>query len=655
MFLFCSLFLFCVFVVNLYTSDDCEIVIFDVDNPIHSNNLSLNWYKRVLFSFTIILLCVPLSWFQELRKICVWSESSWKRSEDIKLIYNKFIRLCKFHSNTIEYDNKRMMTYVSIEKIKRNKRKILTDKYGDGAFIPKSLQTVEMEMPPHRSFWIYPDFQNVVENASHGYGVRTLWKNQGPAMFVSDKEQNFIENLTNWRNMMIKHYNKQNLNGTLTKQGSKGFSGLGLGLTLTDRMDERDDLKVNNKYYEDIIDYNEITLGEWKLLKKVTFLKTFKYFNILNEYTDDPYNKIDKINEALVTLTSGIDANDENDTKAKEFNSKFEEYTKMYTQLCNTDIRLNSEFKRCMHEVYLHIPYSFGVRPEYTSLMHDYRLEYYRLRLNYPSLYKNHPRLLLRNDFTVDNGYLRVNGINYNQYITNEQFEKHFNNTHVFYQTLTMSLSDAGGYRTLHTRQNAEISNNLRQVFRFAMAILCSNFKPMYYVQNYNVGTQPGIVVEKCLDFVYKVRLDALIKNKQLFDDEDSDQKEKEQKKNDTKDIIQKETMKTKKRTKRTKRNRKMDDILGSMKDINDDNIENDFQFENYLRIAFSDWNIARLGLIAKVIASGKVSSGAPKNSEQFVIAEGLFDDADNDDEKKKKEEDGKRLYDILKQAELAK
>ena len=40
------------------------------------------------------------------------------------------------------------------------------------------------------------------------------------------------------------------------------------------------------------------------------------------------------------------------------------------------------------------------------------------------------------------------------------------------------------------------------------------------------------------------------------------------------------------------------------MKDINDDSVENDFEFENYIPIALSDWNMARLGLISKVVTS---------------------------------------------------
>ena len=602
----------------VYThSNDCEIVIFNVDNPIHGNHLSLNWYKRVLFNFYVILLCLPLSWFEKLRKICACNRQSWKHDKDIELIYNKFIRLTNFHKNTVEYDDKRKITRALIEKIKHAKRKKLINKYGSGTFIPQSLQEVDLDLPPYRSVWICPDFKNIVKNLANssgnqyrygGYDIKQRWKNQGPAMFLSKNEQNFIENLTNWRDIMLKHNNRN-------CSHSKEHVEESMFQKLADRMDERDDLKTNNQYYKDLIDYNRITINEWKLLKKVTFLKTLKYFNILNEYTDNPYHKNNKINQSLVKLTNGIDPNDKNDIKSKQFDSKFKEYTSMYVQLCNRRVKLNSEFKRRMHEVYLHIPNSKQVQqdvPQHTSLMHDYRLEYFRLRLNYPSIYKNDPRLLLRNDYNFNNEYLHRMGFNNNQFIRNcnVQFEKHFNNTHIFYQMLTMSMSDAGGIIPLNMRQNVELSSDLNNMFRFAMVIVCTNFKQNYYVHNYDVDVKSGIVVEKCLDFAYKVRLDALIQNRQLFNDLDLNWKNVDEKEN--------------------KGNKqKMNDTLGNIQDFNDDNSDNDFQFENYLRIAFSDWNMARLGLIAKVIGRGKVSAEAA-NCEAYVVAEGLFDDDAN-------------------------
>ena len=89
---------------------DCQVKIFNIDDPLHCSNLSLRWYKKILLTFTNIIYCLPLSWFQLLRRTYHSEKSNWINDNRIKSIHKRFIDLTKFHANTIEYDHKRFNT-----------------------------------------------------------------------------------------------------------------------------------------------------------------------------------------------------------------------------------------------------------------------------------------------------------------------------------------------------------------------------------------------------------------------------------------------------------------------------------------------------------------------------------------------------------------
>ena len=81
------------------------------------------------------------------------------------------------------------------------------------------------------------------------------------------------------------------------------------------------------------------------------------------------------------------------------------------------------------------------------------------------------------------------------------------------------------------------------------------------------------LIVERCYDFIYKQRLLLLIKNKNLF-------------LKNNKNMFN-QFMQNKNKTKQCHM-------------ITKDDINDEFDFENYLRIAFTDWNLITISQIIR-------------------------------------------------------
>ena len=555
---------------------DCRIVIFNMDSKEMSNTKLIKFYQKVLITFNHMIFGLPLSMFQVL-KYCGEFRDTQKKTmatsiaNDYKKLIDKWKKFQKFESEIFQYRATRVKRYNFLEEGYAKKRNELTQRYGYGVSIPKELHAIRVHHPSI-THWLIPDLENIITIKSKmdkiqrdnekisvdvdcARGSKTgnfNYRMNGNRSIdikplLGDKEKSFVNHLLNWKDKF----------GLFIKKKGKH-----------EESEEKELDEANINYRRVVyIRYDRINASWWIKLKKFVFLKDIKCMMELKSTRMYAYNHVHLINTDLSKLVEN-DINGDDELERKTVSNELKSNLQLFSQNNNKQECLNSVWKHCLQCLYLQIPFCYN---SYCPTMFHNRLEYLRIFLNYPSVYSSDRLIALRR--MIQDGR---NMISYLQY---PPFINHFTATNTFYTNFTHDSRNCSC--RLYVQQNVSISHYLQQLFATSEQLMFKNMpKPSGNIRIPNlVG---GLYIERCYLLVYKFRLQQLLQRKNEFISKSEKQD-----------------------------NNHSDYTYFELHDdqLNDIFNENEFEFENYLRLAFNDYNFAILGLFSKAIKSRKVYS----------------------------------------------
>ena len=586
----------CLILLRTDQYSECQITVLNIDDKISINasnfqTISLGWYKTQLCHFDYILFCIPLSWFA---KIIKDHESDINNPHDYCLGLNlhnissqekhgiKLLDIINFCSSIDKYENLRKSEFDKREEIKKNKRNLYHIKYGWN-ITPAALEKSKFYPAPKKTFALILDIKN--------FDKHLLSNKLNPTLsLLHIKEKDLVNNLIKWRSIASKH--KYRTYGS-TRKDSTSASSTSTNSPSHTISNHNDDilhklkkfckqlqfpektLNDYNVYYKEILDYETIPQTTWDRLKYFCWSYVLKSFDFVDDNDDHDlhdlsnrswdlyFNSWHGINDRLQSyLTNTLDRfnmnyNDERDEKM--MNKKF---MANYLQICNKNYLKNSIIKHQLQSIFLTLPFWLYDHTR-TILIYDYRIEYLRLYLNYPSMTKNLNYDFMQQRFHDVDRYLCT----------------HFQETQDMFKKITCcTINDEmqGIFRgELHGIQNVYTSKYFQTLWQFATELIETNHKYAH--------KDDSLTFVVSHQFIYKKRLNDLLRNKSEFDKQD-------------KDMINQR--KQKQKQKRSKENEKEKcNNLNVITPDSDDNWE--FEFENYIRLAMYDLNLSVVSLIS--------------------------------------------------------
>ena len=212
------------------------------------------------------------------------------------------------------------------------------------------------------------------------------------------------------------------------------------------------------------------------------------------------------------------------------------------------------------------------------SMYCDPRIEYCRVYINYPSLY-NH------DIFTIGDGY-------------GNSFSGHLTKC----ETLMNRMRNRYASNRWTCMQGIKYCDKIEKLFQFSENMLILN------CSNDTTKGDYGLCVERVYNFAYERRLNRLLLNKDLF--------------------VQQDRIKTGKKRKKDKENIMLFDDIHSN--------EEEFDFENYIRIALHDWNKCTLALLSKIVNRspcveyhGEKFGNVKRNNDELLVETNKLKDSD--------------------------
>ena len=570
------------------------ITIFNIEEKIQLEskltkkiNLSLGWYKKVLIHFDGLFFCLPLSWFEMIRTRRKSKKTKVSNVDDIKVDAPLLHDLALLHRSIVEYENKRF----EIENEKNSKRhiarKALYERYGNGVTIPYHLQDTSFDQGPQITIWIIPDIKNLNCSTYTDYN----------ALF----ESKLIENLLNWKQTYAQYMTKLKKR-TGQKNDNELITSIGIY-----NFDSR--IEYFNVHFKDLINYTYITPEIWQLIR--------------NDGQDEAALNFEKCKKNLIRRVDALVGNVFAGGQASEALSIDE-----YLKTSNEKYEINSIYRQC-NQYFFHWCRDFNNRME-----PDLRLEYFRIYLNYPTLYKY--KCKLKRQIIMDN---------YNHNIKNNKQDNvgassnckddckdtilneiNFENIDIFFsdavagtwarhsvvnQITTMinepsirhGIKNAYATLTAHnelTRYmwhkmmrvfnvyeidhfhpngeyvydpstarlkyifNFEYCDQIERLFEYSENLIDTIFDS---IDNTHIGKGAGVTIERVLSFGFKQRLINILKSKNLFEG-----------------VVDEKC--------------KSSMSYGTM--VTNLDLNDQFSFENYIRLAFSDWNCSIIALFIK-------------------------------------------------------
>ena len=510
-----------------------KIVIFNIDddNYDRSSILSLGWYKKILSTFSSIIFCLPLSWFDKIQQEL---ESTYmiSPSRETRLSFDK---MKQFYQDIVNYDNQRYSYWNKNNLQKEKAKNEYINKHG-WRHIPSHLYLYPFNKGPCKSIWIIPDLENIDINVN--------------VTAYSDLENKLIESLLDWKKVFPKYIKKL--------KAIASADGININSNNSIINVYSTEVRQCNVYFKNLINYTSIRGDIWSKLRRQCFNDGYGMMRFHRRYRNS-YRRV-----GAHALTN------EEKEQAGE---------KSYLHDSNMKHDLNSVYRQ-RNQCFFHWSYNNAG----TRMIHDPRLEYFRIYLNYPTLYKHNQSVYRYYQEYRDGDDMNV------------LMMRHRNGDIVTHRDLVSHLRVMDGLCRLVSRKwtNSQIndynhwfgnsieadSNNrrLNDMFNF---VYCDKIEKLFKYGEEMIDNQfdvidnshqdIGITIERAICFGFKNRLNTILKNKYLFVDRDA--KTKTKKENETK-------------------------RFGHMVVGNDSGDE--FDFENYVRLALNDWNFSLLSLFKK-------------------------------------------------------
>ena len=594
--------------------NETQIVLFNIDNPKCDINLSLIWYKQVIIkSFGTIIFCLPLSWFEKIQRYdksneyVVDSVRKVRTSPGIKLPLSdescrKLMNIIHFYRKIIDYDNNRhVICQKWIKSMPSNSFYDPNDNYRGGMM--KKQQTAQYSknfIIPKKTFWIIPDFDNF-EWKNHNYNYKNSNINVNVNIDINKriytkKELGLIDHLLRWRNKPLKKLNKQlkrfyDLEGKNISE-KVNYYGFDIDADLSnveksehekhERIiryhqfcEARSDLNGQlmrhisnigdlfgdcddeNVYYKNALNYGSSSirshLNDWYFYKHKVYSNFYKKYQELNKYLEAfgrnrygssniirNYNMIDTNWGRYIYMTDSNENVSGGDRDKKMAHIRCNKY-----DLCPLHYRNNA--KKDSIGWYWIGSYDSQSDNFMEDLIRDMNCknEYYRIFLNYPSFYSSYYGGNARDGIDA---HLKLSGKIM---------------TRVFGSRSRFDLDYISRNKRFCEEESFRYNNKIEQLFDYCENIIYYNLR--YYADD--KGNKAGLCVERVLNFGYYDRFINILKSKKFFD-----------------------------KIKIYDKHKKIQ-LMGCVASIDLD-IFDEFDYDNYVRIAFQDWNMSIIGLI---------------------------------------------------------
>ena len=582
--------------------NETQIVLFNIDNPKCDINLSLMWYKQVIIkSFHTIIFCLPLSWFEKVRHCNKNSDfgdcnngSAGTRLPTNDESCRKLMDIIDFYGKIIDYDNNRhVLCEKWIESVPSMFCRNPNDSHRAGLLREeKTTKYLQNFIIPKKTFWIVPDFDNFEWKSSKNSNINAnidIYKK-----VYTQKELGLMDHLLHWRNKPLKKLNKQ-LKRFYDLQGENiskkmNYYGFDVDADLSNveksERDKHERILRHDAFYAARLDFNR------KLLTHIGKFGDFfsdcddenvYYKNILNydnsstvlnwhdwhAYKDevyfDFYEKYSKLNKYL----DAFEQNRYGRNDAANYNIEWGRY--VYITDSNENVSGGDRDKKMAHIRYnkydtcpLHYrnyasknPIDFYWIDSYDSQCDEFmedimremnsKNEYYRIFLNYPSFYST--------DYTG----MAINGIDGHKQMSQKIMTRVFGARERFRFELPIRTRK----KRFCEEQSFRYNDEIEELFDYCENIIYYNLR--YYFDD--EGNKARLCVERVMNFGYYDRFINILKSKELFD-----------------------------KVKIYDKHKKIQ-LMGCVASIDLD-LFDEFDFDNYVRIAFQDWNVSIIGLI---------------------------------------------------------
>ena len=516
----------------------------------------MGWYKKRLCLFEYILFCVPLSWFAK----CIYDHEldindnyfglnpqCWK--DDLSQMLQssvisksnsehatRLVNITNFYSKIDKYEHHRKSNYDKYDNIRIGLANKIHNKYGWGVSLPVELERVTFKSSPKKSFVLIPDLKNFQKKWIAKYPTHLI-SNDLQYGLLQKYERDLVNNLLQWRKIACKHRYADTVPLSTTTTSSTNDDD-----DADNDVKEKIDRLIDcNVYYKGLLNYERVTKTTWDRLQSFCWSFVLKSFN----FVDEPNNRAWRLyyNHRIHGIVTSHLTNNATSQETDESNKKL---MSNYLKIGNEIHLQNSIIKHKMQLAFLTFP--FHLYGASSWLIYDYRIEYLRLYLNYPAMTSR-----LKNK----ENHLYGNVIEY--------ISEHFDQTEQLFKHLTPC--EYGGNNRfrltrLHRLQNVFISKYFEKLSQFAIRMIGVNLDFVNEFDNLSFVTS--------YQFIYRQRLNQLLKNKRQFDKQDKEMKQRRKLLSNTSVIIP---------------------------NIMNKNWE--FDFENYIRLALYDLNFSIIAIIS--------------------------------------------------------
>ena len=597
---------------------DVSFQIFNIDTENKKLNQGIDYFTNEL------IFCLPLSWFQSIRLYNVRKNIN-DHGEDTKMVDDE--KETKFQSNVNDKSEANIdkgQCYLPRQNLDNNDVKQTGLEY----YYQRSLKLLEIiqycnknyggnhdfwgsRVAKNISLWIVPDLTNINEvnrlfnnhnlrKLSNNYSNHTIY-DKTISLEINEFESNFLSNLIKSKENRHTAFNCQVGQFVITHPNPHTLNCL--------------NNNNNNNTNNNNISRRDISLTQLQEAKNTCFKKSLwsmffrDYYYVDNMIFDGVFNGYSSIIDGKRSIDfvndCGMDKNIVNNAHMHHHRNEYDvfKHAVIEKRYYKHNIYQNSGAKHLLQR-------NLHFDPNVGCFSHDSRLEYYRLLFNYPLLY-------LQKYFEIDIHPTRhltflhrhLDNLNLFGQCMSGYVLSNFDNRIERHRTVSTRLCDMQCVEFVNTRLqvNNELGINidnpndsqLEKLFKYAENVIISNFEDGYSTQlrkgekeQENQGLShearylrrtnkmiyryklDGMVVQRAYNVVYKQRLNKLLNNKHLF-------------------------VKNTKNKKNKKKDGGSNNKSNMISHCDDESVYDDYKFENYIRIALSDWNLSNISLLA--------------------------------------------------------